>query len=363
MRKPFAHVGCYTSRAMTSAYLIYGANGYTGELIAREAKARGHTPILGGRNEAALSKLAGELGFAYRTFPLDDAAATDAGLAGVSQVLNCAGPFSHTARAMVDACLRTRTHYLDVTGEVAVFEALAARDTEARAAGVMLLPGVGFDVVPTDCLAAHVKRRLPSATHLSLGFQPAGGLSRGTTRSTIEGFGKPNLVRRNGVLTEQPLGALARTIDFGRGPRFAIAIPWGDVSTAYYSTQIPDIEVFVAQPRAAQFVLRLNSVFAPLLQSAPVQTWLKDRVSPGGPDAEARARGRSYVWGEASDSAGTQVTSRLVTPEGYALTVLTAVAAVEKVAAGAAQPGFRTPSLAFGADFILEIQGCTRTDA
>ena len=140
---------------MTS-YLIYGANGYTGELVAREARARGHTPILAGRNHGAVSRLASELGLEFRAFALDDAAACDAGLAGVPLVLHCAGPFSRTSRPMVDACLRRRSHYLDVTGEIAVFEALAARGAEARSDGVMLLPGIGFDVVPTDCLAAHV---------------------------------------------------------------------------------------------------------------------------------------------------------------------------------------------------------------
>ncbi|HET6338633.1 MAG TPA: saccharopine dehydrogenase NADP-binding domain-containing protein, partial [Polyangiales bacterium] len=134
---------------MAASYLIYGANGYTGELIAREAKARGETPVLGGRNAAALSQLADELGFAHRAFKLDEPKSLDAALAGVRLVLNCAGPFSRTAKPMVDACLRNRVHYVDVTGEVDVFEAIAARDQDAKSAGIVLLPGAGFDVVPS----------------------------------------------------------------------------------------------------------------------------------------------------------------------------------------------------------------------
>ena len=156
----------------------------------------------------------------YRVFSLDDPAALGAGLDGVAAVLNCAGPFSRTARPMAEACLRRGVHYLDVTGEIAVFEELASRDAEAQAAGVMLLPGVGFDVVPSDCLAAHLKRRLPSATKLALGFQAVSRLSRGTAMTMVENLPPGGMIRRGGVLTRVPAGWQTRAIDFGAG-RFA----------------------------------------------------------------------------------------------------------------------------------------------
>jgi short subunit dehydrogenase-like uncharacterized protein len=350
---------------MDSPFLVYGANGYTGELIVRAARARGLAPILAARREASVLALAQELDLRHRSFALDEPRAVDAGLRDVRAVLHCAGPFSQTSRAMADACLRTRTHYLDVTGEVAVFEALAARDAEAKSGGVMLLPGVGFDVVPTDCLAAHLKRRLPSATHLRLAFQAVMGLSRGTAKSTIEGFGLPNLVRRAGVLTPQPMGALTRQIDFGAGPVTAVSIPWGDVSTAYHSTGIPNIEVYTVVPPALRLIMRSSGLFAPLLQSPGVQKFLKRRIQAGraGPSAEQRARGHSQIWGEAVADGGQRVVSRLETPEGYTLTVETALASVARVLAGDATPGFQTPSKAFGPDFILQIPGVRRTDA
>jgi short subunit dehydrogenase-like uncharacterized protein len=350
---------------MDASVLIYGANGYTGELIAREAKARGYAPVLAGRREAALRPLAEELGFAYRSFSLDDASAVDAGLAGIRVVLHCAGPFSQTSRPMVDACLRAHAHYLDVTGEVAVLEALHARGAEAARAGVMLLPGVGFDVVPSDCLAAHLKRRLPSATRLRLGFNVAMELSRGTAVTTIEGIGSPNLVRRAGVLTELPMGTLTRDIDFGDGPQTCVSIPWGDVATAFHSTGIPDIEIYVLVPAAVRMSMKLAPALAPLLQSSPVQTFLKNLARRGeaGPSAEQRARLRSKLWGEVSDDAGTTCVTRLETPEGYSLTIQTALASVARVLGGHAPLGFQTPSSAFGADFVLEIPGVRRSDA
>lgn len=346
------------------AYLIYGANGYTGELIARAAGARGHRPILAGRNAAAVGALAQELGLQPRAFGLDDPRALDAGLAGAGLVLNCAGPFSRTAEPVASACLRLGAHYLDVTGEIPVFEMLARRHAAAQEAGVMLLPGVGFDVVPSDCLAAHLKRRLPSASHLRLAFQAGVGASRGTATTMVENLDKGGLVRRAGRLARVPAAWKSRDIDFGNGPRTTVTIPWGDVSTAFHSTGIPNVEVYMAAPRGLIFTLKMLRPLAPLLGSRPVQSFLKRRIQarPPGPSAEQRARGQARLWGEAWDEAGSRVVSRLRTPDGYTLTVLTALACVERIVSGQSTPGFATPSRAFGADLVLEIPGVTRTD-
>lgn len=345
-------------------YLIYGAYGYTGELVARLAKSRGESPILAGRSASALEALGRDLGLESRSFGLDDPSALDAGLAGVALVVHCAGPFSRTSRPMAQACLRTRTHYIDITGEIAVFEALAARDAEAKAAGVMLLPGAGFDVVPSDCLAAHLKRRLPTATQLALGFQSTGGPSRGTATTAVENLHRGGMIRRGGRLTSVPIAWKTRVVDFGRGPTPAVTIPWGDVSTAFYSTGIPDIEVYLAAPTALRIGLRLARPFRALLASGPVQSYLKKRIQAGppGPTPEQRARGKSFLWGEATGAAGQHVVSRLEAPDGYTLTARTAVAIAAKVVAGQAPPGFQTPSRAYGPDFVLEIEGVTRRD-
>ena len=137
---------------MNGAILIYGATGYTGKLIAKTAVDRGARPILAGRNLEKVRAVAEPLGLAALAFDLRDPGRIDAAIKDVSVVLNVAGPFSATSRPMADACLRNHVHYLDITGEIDVFEALAARDAEAKSRGVMLLSGVGFDVVPSDCL-------------------------------------------------------------------------------------------------------------------------------------------------------------------------------------------------------------------
>lgn len=354
------------SGAIDTPALIYGANGYTGELTARIAVEQGLRPILAGRSEAQVAAIAARFGLPYRIATLDDAASLDAMLQDVVVVLHCAGPFVHTAAPMVDACLRSGVHYLDITGEIAVFEALAARYDEAKRAGVMLLPGAGFDVAPSDCLAAHLNRRLPSATRLLLGIRALGQVSRGTAMTALEGFarGEGGLVRKHGRLTPTPIAWKTRKIDFGKGPRLAVTVPWGDVSTAYHSTGIPDIEVYMSFPPATVRAMKVSRYVGGLLRLPGVVELLRRRIrsaAPGPTDAE-RALGIGLLWGRVEDDAGNAVEARLCTSEGYTLTALTSLLIMRKVLTGEIRPGFQTPSSAYGPDLILEIEGVERID-
>jgi short subunit dehydrogenase-like uncharacterized protein len=329
-------------------------------------------PILAGRNASAVQTLADALKLEHRAAALDDAAALDRllstpGAEGKPQVvLHCAGPFSRTSKPMADACLRNGVHYLDITGEIAVFEALAARYAEAKAAGVMLLPGAGFDVVPSDCLAAHLNRRLPSATRLVLGIRALGSVSRGTATTMLEGIesGQGGLVRRNGALVEVPVGAKTREIDFGRGPREAILMPWGDVATAYHSTGIPNIEVYMTFPPAMIRAMQAGRYLGWMTKLPGVMALLKQRVQSGppGPNDEERAKGLSLLWGQVEDEAGGRAEGRMQTPEGYTFTALSSLAIVGKVLKGEVHPGFQTPSSAYGPDLVMEIPGVERVD-
>jgi short subunit dehydrogenase-like uncharacterized protein len=343
--------------------LIYGAYGYTGELVVAEAVAKGLQPIVAGRREAPLRTLAETHKLQWRVADLTPEA-LDAALVGVSVVLNCAGPFSRTAKPMIEACLRNKANYLDITGEIAVFELAARLTKKALAAGVTVMPGVGFDVVPSDCLAAHLKTRLPSATHLTLGFQSTGRTSHGTATTLVENIDQGGAVRIDGKIVQVPAAHKSRVIDFGLGPTGAVTIPWGDVSTAFYSTAIPNIEVFIALPASAQWGMRLSRFLKPILATAWVKKRLQAKVDSGppGPTPKQRERSRSYLWGEVRDAAGKTCTSRLQAPDGYTLTAQAGVAIAQAALAGSLPPGFQTPAMALGADFVLSLPGVSRED-
>ncbi|MEL6134213.1 MAG: saccharopine dehydrogenase NADP-binding domain-containing protein, partial [Bacteroidota bacterium] len=249
-------------------FLLYGAYGYTGQLIVRLAKAQGMEPILAGRNAEKLQALADTHGFETRVFDLADTQALEAALHEVPVVLHAAGPFIHTAKPMMEACIRTQTHYLDITGEIQVFEMGKRRDVQAQEAGIMIMPGTGFDVVPTDCLALFLKEQLPDATHLQLAFAGNGGLSHGTALTMIENLGSPGAIRKDGKITPVPQGYKAKEIPFKLKPRFCMTIPWGDVSTAYYSTSIPNIEVYTGVKPTSYKMVKRQRYFTWLLRSS-----------------------------------------------------------------------------------------------
>lgn len=345
-----------------NTFLIYGANGYTGELITRFAVERGMKPILAGRNAAAIRELAEKHGLEHRVFSLDDRAAADAALQEVDMVLHCAGPFSITSRPMVSACLRNRKHYTDITGEISVFEECAAAGERAYEAGIMVMPGVGFDVVPSDCLALHLKNRLPSATHLSLAFYGMGRISHGTQATMTMNIGRGGAIRHGGKITPVPAAWKTREIDFGDVTKTGVTIPWGDVSTAYYSTGISNIEVFTVVPPQALKMMKLSRYLGWLFATAPVQKYLQKQIPPGGPSDEERAKGKTLMWGEARDPEGNRVQTRQQGPEGYTTTALAALNIAEKILAGNFNPGYQTPAKAYGADLILEIEGVERQD-
>jgi len=346
-----------------SMWMIYGANGYTGRLAARLAKDLHLNPVLAGRHPEHIRPLAHELGFESRVFDLTDPVVAATNLEGVAAVLHCAGPFSATSRPMLAACLRAGSHYLDITGEIAVFEDIHSRNQEFRTAGIVVVPGVGFDVVPTDCLAAMLKHELPSATHLKLAFKARDGkLSPGTAKTMVEGLPEGGRIRRDGRIVSVPPAYKTENIAFTEDlSSTAVTIPWGDVSTAYYSTGIPNIETFLGVPEKEIGRMKVPGVIRRLLGLAPVQAFVKAQIARRvkGPTDEQRARDEVYLYGEVWDDAGHKVAMRLRTREAYTLTAESAVKATMKLMEGRLAPGAYTPSMAFGADYVLELEGTT----
>jgi len=351
---------------MASKILVYGSYGYTGDLIARFAREDGVEVVLSGRNAERLREQAERYGFDSVPADLSDPESIRNALRDMDVVIHCAGPFSRTYEAMARACIDTRTHYTDITGEAEVYEGLWAMDGEAKRAGIMLLPGTGFDIVPTDCLAAHLKSRCPEATHLELAFRGrGGGVSHGTAKTMAESFHLGGTVRRDGKLERVPAAWKTRVIDFGDGrPKHCMSIPWGDVVTAYKSTGIPNIIVYMAVPQRPAQLLRLARPMLPLFGTRLVQNMIKKRIeaAPAGPDDQARATAHNELWGEARAADGRTVVSRLRTPEGYTLTARMSLSIAQKICRGEHTPGFQTPSTAYGKDLILELPGTERVD-
>ncbi len=352
-------------------WMIYGATGYTGALVAEEAVRRGHRPLLAGRSPEKLRSLAQRLGLDYVAVSIEDAEGLMRAVQRVELVYHAAGPFIHTAEPMLRACLAAGAHYLDITGEIPVYQMAFSYDAAAQEKGIAIIPGVGFDVVPSDCLIGYVADKLPGATHLDVVIDSLGagsgepGISAGTAKSMVELVGRMgNLARRDGVLVNMPFGAGARTFPLQKGQRLAMPIPWGDLEIGWRTSGIPNITTYLTLPPAQVRLLRLTGgLTQALMRLKPARdlaNGLIDRFIDG-PSEHARETGKSYIYVQARDAAGKTAQAWLETAEGYQFTALAGVRAVERVLDGS-YSGATTPSLAFGADFVLDVPGSRRWD-
>ncbi len=345
--------------------LVYGSYGYTGELIVEQAVKQGLSLILAGRDENQLRAQAEKYKLEYRVFSLDNTAALDSALQEADAVLHCAGPFVLTFRQMAEACIRNKKHYVDISGEIEGFEALAAMDEDAKRAGVMLLPGGGFDVVPSDCLIAYTAGKLPSATNLELYIKSIGsGVSRGTARSGIENSHRQGRIRRDGKIISVPNLWGMKAVDFGCGPSRLVSMGWGDVSTAYHSTGIPNVTVYMSFPKAMIQMMKFTRIAGPLLYTRAAKDFIKWLIGiffAKGPSRQKNETGFSLMIAEVSDGTKT-VRAKLRTPEAYYLTALTSVEIMKRILSDDYKTGFQTPSKAYGADFILQFDGVQREE-
>jgi short subunit dehydrogenase-like uncharacterized protein len=350
---------------MSSDWMIYGANGYTGQLVAQMAKERGHNPVIAGRNQKKMEKLALELQLDYMAFDLTDVNIIAEAIADMDLVFLAAGPFSQTSQPMIKACLATHTHYLDITGEIDVFETVFSYDEVARKNGIALIPGVGFDVVPSDSLAKHVYDRLPDASYLEIGIASLKWLSGGTKKSMIEGIPIGGRIRRDGELQPYPLGIGKKRLRFMHGYYDTLPIPWGDLSTAYRTTAIPNIITYKVFPKSFIAMASIGAgVGQTLFNNTMMQKIAKGWVSAFSrdPNADYRQSARSYLYAKASNDRGQTAEAWLDTIEDYQFTAISSVLAVEQTL-DRHLAGALTPTLAFGKDFVFDIEGTRRLDS
>lgn len=347
--------------SVIQTWMIYGANGYTGKLIAEEAVRRGYQPILAGRNETVIIELAAKLNLPYRCFPLDSSYQCQQQIDDVGIVLNCAGPFEQTAKIMRDACLAKGIHYLDITGEIDVLESSCVLDGEARKQGIAIISGVGFDVVLTDVLAHELKQALPDATHLELAFT-SNRVSAGTAKTiaaNIPGGGK---VRENGNIVTVPVAYKSKEIPFADKPRFAMTIPWGDLATAYVTTGIPNIAIYMTAKSVEVKLVKSIAPLTNLLKVKALSKALQAIITPffKGPTESERSSGKMELWGRAWYQNGTEkscVEMTMQTPEAYMLTIKTALLFVEELLAHRILPGAYSPSQAVDIEAVLSLEG------
>jgi short subunit dehydrogenase-like uncharacterized protein len=316
-------------------WMIYGANGYTGGLIAQHAVDRGHQPVLAGRNGPEVSALAGRLGLPHRVVDSNDAAALQGALFDVDLLLNAVGPFLHTAVTLSEACLSVGIHYLDLSNELQVFRALYGLDDRARRAGICIMPGVGFGVVATNCLARYVSEAVGGAEYLEVATRIASAHpGPGAVATMQENLPFGGWVRRSGHLVAQELFTGVTTLEFPDGPCEAMPVPTGDLEAAFHATGASNVTAYAVSPPTPD----------------PSQTEI----------AGAQVQ-RSFGWARATSSDGATSTALLQTGDSYAFTPAASIRSVEETLKGS-HLGALSPASAFGPDFAFSIVDTARID-
>lgn len=348
----------------TAQWLIYGATGYTGKLIAQEAVRRGHKPVLAARSAQQLAPIAEQLGLEYLVLSLDNPRLLAETLEPFRAILHAAGPYSQTLRPVLEACLLTQTHYVDINGEIPVFEYILKQDQAAQRKKICIIPGAGFDVVPTDCMAVYTTSQLEDPLELDIAISSNGQASAGTRRSTLEILAAGGQIRRSGRLLNYPLGKTVRFVRFADRSRQVIPVPWGDLSTAYYSTGVPNITTYLALSPGA---IRLLRFFRPLvslsLKKPRLRSWLQYLQGPTGkgPDPSLQSTTHTHIYARAVSSNGQIAQAWLETLEAYQLTAISAVACLEAALASRSS-GVFTPAQCLGENWVLQLDHTQRFD-
>ncbi|KAK8074474.1 hypothetical protein PG997_009137 [Apiospora hydei] len=341
--------------------MIYGATGYTARLATDHAQAHALPLILAGRTRATISHLSVSLEIPYRVFDLADHRTVVSALkeAETKVLLNCAGPFASTAPPLIAACIDAGgVHYLDISAELGTYQVAADRSDDAKAAGVMLLPGCGGSVAMLGCLAGHALRRIENPTQIDIALRIAGPMSRGSIVSAAQGSmaGAAALQRRGGELVpwrsmetaEEEASSGLFDFDDGEGVVSCFPVTLPDLFTIWKSTGVASIRTYacIAASGNVGFPEENNN----------------NHMLPDGPSAEERKANPYHAAVVATGPDGSVGRAVLHTVNGYTFTAMASVEAARRVLEGEVIAGLQTPAILFGNGFVETIAGSRLVD-
>ncbi len=349
--------------------VLYGATGYTGRLVTGELRRRGAPHVLSGRDAGKLEKLAAGHDATVRAVALDDDAGLRSLLADASVVINCAGPFTVAGDGLARAAVATRTHYVDSTGEQPFIRAIFERHgADAERAGVALVPALGFDYAPGDCIAHLTARGREPLEDLVVAYAVEGfGASRGTMRSTLAIMGGSQAVYEDGHWRDESPRAERASFDFGPpiGRCPVVRYPAGEVITVPRHTRTRRVTTLLTagtvalHPALAGVVPYTVPAMAKALRT-PLRGLLEHAVDalPEGPGEDARRAAAFTIVAHARGEDGRGARGVVRGTDVYGLTAVALVHGAETMAgAGYDRAGALGPAAAFDPAAFLDRLG------
>lgn len=323
--------------------LIYGAAGFMGQLFLKTIHGEKLDIVLGARDNFSST-------YTLRLFLLDNQTTIIENIKDVKLLINLAGPFKNTNKQLVEACIANGTHYIDIAGEVTELETVFAYDIKAKNANIMLMPGAGFGVVPTDIVANLAKDKLPDATHLKIAYITNGGASKGTLKSVLTDINKDGVILENDVFNKaMPAFKTFQFLVYNKEQE-VVYNPWrADLFSAKISSGIQNIETYANFP---SFIVKM--MHGKLL-------WLRDfilkrliNLFPIGPSEQQLEKGFTICFAEVKNAKGEKANAYIYGPEAYVFTANTLLAITKNIVANNFKSGFQTPNI-YGKELLKSI--------
>ncbi len=344
---------------MQKKWMIYGAYGFTGSLLAKIAADKGFKPVLAGRDALKTKRLALSLGLDFKVFSLDEDSIIEKNLKDIDLLYNLAGPYCKTAPTMVEACLRTKTHYMDLTGDIEIYDFLYSLDKVAIENEILIMPGVGFNVIATECVAAHTVQKLSTCDHLDIVMATQAKPSKGTFKQMIALLPRGGYEIENHELKRRNIGKSDIKIKYPDKRRTPFSIPIGELIACHKSLNIANIRVHYAMSSSW---VRMTETMIDIIAKFSGKNYGKKVLSNfasnyiKGPDETSMLHDKAYVYAKASSDLGVYAETMIKTPEPYYFTALITLKVIQKVLDGEYK-GALTPVEAFGSSIIFEVEG------
>jgi short subunit dehydrogenase-like uncharacterized protein len=323
--------------------LIYGASGYMGQLFLKTIQNENLDVVLGARSNFNSE-------YQVRVFSLENSSAIVENIKDVKLVINLAGPFKYTNKQLLEACIENGTHYIDIAGEVAELETVYKYDEMAKKANIMLMPGAGFGVVPTDIVANLAKQKLSDATHLKIAYITKGGVSRGTLKTVLADINKEGVILENGIFNKAMPAFKTFQFILNDKAQKLVYNPWrADLFSAKISTGIQNIETYANFP----------NLIVKMMQGKML--WLRDFMTkkliaflPVGPSEKQIRQGSTICYAEVSNLKGEIASATIIGPEAYLFTSEVLLAITKNILNENYKVGFQTPNF-YGVDLLKSI--------
>lgn len=334
-------------------WIIYGATGYTANLIIKKAIQMGLPPVLAGRDRSKISSVAKKYGLKYKVFEINDINVIQANIENSNLILNASSNYKLTAQPFINACLASGCHYLDLCGEISVLKKIFEYNELAKYGNITIIPNSGYHSIVTDCFAGYVANLIENPIELNYYLLDASIPSLGTLKSSLDAFLGGGFVLKYNNFENIKMGSIKTRVEHKNKALTLYASPMAELYLSHISTSIPNINVYLKIPLLYSLLLDYFGDYILKLLQSEKRTAILNLIDKfvKGPSEAINKKLKSMIGVNVKNLKGDSLTMWLEAPEAYDFTATLSVEAV-KLALSGLPSGVLTPIQAYGCNFL-----------